>query len=74
LIDKINSLIGLPARVLGNIAIPAANILPLFIRLEYSDIDITSDTRVPAGSHEIRLRNEGKNERGVQKISVGLIK
>ena len=47
---------------------------PLFLKLQYDDMDITAKARWTAGAREIVIRNEGKNDRGVPKISIRVMK
>lgn len=47
---------------------------PLFLKLQYDDVDIITKTRWVVGAREIIVKNEGKNSQGVPKISIRVIK
>ena len=60
-------------RTFGNLAMPPGQ-FPLYLRLEYSDIDIINRVRWERGYREIIISNEGKNEKGQHIVSIELIK
>lgn len=61
------------AKTFGDLTRPGG-MFPLYLRLEYDDIDITNIIRFGSGYREILVKNEGENEKGHQKVALGLIK
>lgn len=74
--DKMN-LLGekrIPPKTFGFRSYSSPDSFPLFLKLQYDDIDITTKARWTAGAREIVIRNEGKNDRGLPKISIRVMK
>lgn len=74
--DKMNMLGGkkiLP-KAFGFLSYAVPDGFPLFLKLHYDDVDITTKARWVAGAREIMIKNEGKNGQGVPKISIRVIK
>ncbi|MFH0832701.1 MAG: hypothetical protein V1900_03220 [Candidatus Aenigmatarchaeota archaeon] len=76
ILSKLN-LIGekkIPAKTLGNLSYYSPSSFPLYLRLDYSDVDIISKLHWPSGAREIIIKNEGKNAQGLPKIGITVSK
>lgn len=74
--DKM-SLLGdrkIPVKLFGFLTYSLPGSFPLFLKLQYNDIDIISKTRWVAGARELVIKNEGRNGQGVPKISIKVVR
>ena len=54
----------------GSLSTSIPSSFPLYMRLDYDDIDITTSTHFTTGVRELIIRNEGKNSQGLYKIAI----
>ncbi|MBI4014989.1 MAG: hypothetical protein HY365_03465 [Candidatus Aenigmarchaeota archaeon] len=60
---------GMPSAAIAPLSYSISPSFPIYVRLEYP-FDIISRARMPAGNTYVLVRNEGKDARGVTRISV----
>lgn len=59
----------LPSAI-GSATYSIPSVVPVWLRLAYNDINIVNRQRIPAGASTLIITNEGRDERGLPKVSV----
>jgi hypothetical protein len=70
--SKISSVGTLFGRVFGDVTITLPGMFPLFIRLEYDDINISGTAKWESGSYEIKIENNGTDSRNNPRVNIKL--
>lgn len=63
----------LPARTFGDFNTTPQNEVGIFLRLEYRDVNLLGRVYLGPGSRKLEIKNEGRDDKGVTNVSIGVI-